>query len=189
MEVKWMTRCLRFCAVACLAVLGLAAAEHHGVVKFGTVPVPGATVTATKGDKKMVAVTDEAGAYIFPDLEDGVWTIQVEMLTFAPVTKDIGVADGAPGAEWQLKLLSMDEIKPILQAAPAPGTAPAGTSTPAAAPGTTPAAAATPQLSTAPAANAAPAKSGRKGLRSDPLPGVGVSALQDQEDRHRGGVR
>jgi uncharacterized GH25 family protein len=58
-------------------VFGLAAAGHHGEVKFGGLPVPGATVTATKGDQRFVAVTDQQGAYSFPDLADGVWTIQV----------------------------------------------------------------------------------------------------------------
>jgi trimeric autotransporter adhesin len=166
MELKAIPRALRFCAVACMAVIGLAASEHHGLVKFGSVPVPGATVTAAKGDKKVVAVTDETGAYSFLDLEDGVWNIQVEMLCFTTATKEIGVAPDAPGAQWELKLQTMDEIKPSLQAAAAPSSAPAATSTPVAAPGTTaPAAGATPQPAASPAASAAPSKSakGKKG--------------------------
>jgi hypothetical protein len=162
MELKAIPSYLRFLAVACLAVCGLAASEHHGTVKFGSVPVPGATVTATKGDKKAVAVTDANGDYSFPDLEDGVWNVQVEMLTFATVSKEIGVAPDAPGAEWELKMLSMDEIKPALQATPTPGTAPTtATSTPAAASGATaPAAGSTPQPA-AQTATAAPSKSGK----------------------------
>ena len=54
-----------------IAVAGLMAAEHHGTVKFGGLPVPGATVTATKGDKKLVTTTDENGRYAFADLSDG----------------------------------------------------------------------------------------------------------------------
>ena len=121
MELKAIPRYLRFCAIACLAVMSLAASEHRGIVKFGNVPVPGATVTATKDDKRVAAVTNDAGVYTFPDLEDGVWKVQVEMLCFSTVTKEIGVAPGAPGAEWELKLMTMDEIKPSLQATPAPG--------------------------------------------------------------------
>ena len=75
-----------------LAVLGLQAAEHHGHVKFGGLPVPGATVTATQGDKKFVAVTDQQGDYSFPDLPDGTWTIQVEMLCFSTVKQDVAKA-------------------------------------------------------------------------------------------------
>jgi hypothetical protein len=169
MELKAIPRYLRFCAVACLAVLGLAASEHHGLVKFGTVPVPGATVTATLDDKKVVAVTDESGAYSFPELADGVWKIQVDMLCFSTVTKDIGIAPNAPGAEWELKLMSMDEIKPSMQAAPAAGAPPTGT----AAPGTAaPAPGATGQPAATQAVAAPPAK-GKKGAAAPAVPQQG----------------
>ena len=112
MQWKAVSRYFRSCTVAWLAVSGLVAAEHHGVVKFGNVPMMGATVTASSHDgKKVAAVTDETGAYSFPDLADGVWQMHVEMLCFAPITKDIGVAPVAPAAEWELTLLSMDELK------------------------------------------------------------------------------
>ena len=56
---------------ACIAVSGLMAAEHHGAVKSGGLPIPGATVTATQSDKKIVTTTDDQGAYEFPELADG----------------------------------------------------------------------------------------------------------------------
>src|SRR3954466_5871335 len=90
----------------CLAVSGLLASEHHGAVKSGGLPIPGATVTATQGDKKLVTTTDEQGAYSFPDLADGVWNIQVGMLGFAKTAEDVGVAANAPSPTWDLKLLS-----------------------------------------------------------------------------------
>jgi len=132
MYLKGIPRYARYCAIACLAVFGLAASEHHGVVKFGSVPVPGATVTAVQGDKKLVAITDDQGVYSFPDLADGVWSIQVEMLCFTTVKKDIGVAPNSPAAEWEMKMLSMDEIKPSTPAAAPPPTATANPSAPAA---------------------------------------------------------
>jgi hypothetical protein len=153
MAVKAISPCFRFGLLACLAVCSLAASEHHGVVKFGSVPVPGATVTATQGDKKAVAVTDSSGAYAFPDLADGVWSIQVEMLCFSKVTKEVGVAPGAPAAEWALQLLPMEEIKASLQTPAAP---PANAAAPAAAQG----AAQTAAPQTAPAK---PAKGGKNG--------------------------
>ena len=52
------------------------ASEHHGIVRFAGLPVPGATVTAAQGDKKLVAVTDPQGIYAFADLADGVWNLQ-----------------------------------------------------------------------------------------------------------------
>jgi hypothetical protein len=121
-----ISTCVRYSTIAWLAAFGLAAAEHHGLVKFGGLPVPGATVTATQSDKKLVAVTDQQGAYSFPDLADGTWTIQVEMLCFSTIRQEVGVAPGAPGPEWELKLLPLDEMKAV---APAPF--PPGSSTPA----------------------------------------------------------
>ena len=113
------TRYLLHFLLACMAVFGLAAAEHHGQVKFGGLPVPGATVTATQGDKKQVAVTDSQGLYSFPDLADGVWNIEVEMLCFESLKKDIGVAAEAPSPEFDLKMLPLDQLKAVAAAAPA----------------------------------------------------------------------
>jgi hypothetical protein len=72
----------RRAVVGLLAALPLLASESAGVVKFGGLPLPGATVTASQGGKKIVAVTDADGKYSFADLADGVWTIEVEMLCF-----------------------------------------------------------------------------------------------------------
>src|ERR1035437_7351846 len=90
---------------ACVAVSGLMAAEHHGVVKSGGLPIPGVTITATQADKKTVTTTDDQGAYSFPELADGTWTIEVEMMGFARIARDVGIASDAPPADWDLKLL------------------------------------------------------------------------------------
>ena len=89
----------------------LSATEYHGVVKFGGLPMPGATVTAMQGDKKVTTVTDGNGAYSFPDLADGAWNISVDMLCFEPMKQDVNVAAGIPAAEFELKMLPLDEIK------------------------------------------------------------------------------
>ena len=101
---------LRYAALAWLAVFGLAAAEHHGQVTFNGLPVPGATVTAIGGDRRFVAVTDQQGAYSFPDLTDGVWTIQVEMLCFTTIKQEVAVAPDAPSPVWELRVLPLEEI-------------------------------------------------------------------------------
>ena len=138
---------------ASIAVTGLLATEHHGIIKSGGLPVPGATVTATMGDKKVVTTSDDDGVYTFPDLADGIWTLNIEMLGFAKLTKEVGVTPEAPSPIWELKLLSADAMKAAVAAALAPPAPAATTATaPAAAP-TTPAA--TP--STAPATTTAPA--------------------------------
>src|SRR5215831_13685535 len=82
------------------------ASEHHGTVKSGGLPVPGATVTATLGDKKLVTTTDENGFYSFRDLADGVWNIEVSMLGFAGVKKEIGILPNGPSGEWDLKTMT-----------------------------------------------------------------------------------
>jgi hypothetical protein len=117
-----------------MAVFGLAAAEHHGQVKFNGVPVPGATVTATQGDKKQIAVTDLQGYYAFPDLAEGVWAMQVEMLCFETLKKDIGVVPDAPSPEWDLKLLPLDQMKAVaaLPLPPAPAAVETAVAKPAA---------------------------------------------------------
>src|SRR5512143_3941774 len=93
-----------------LAVSSLLASEHRGFVKSGGMPIPGATVTATKGDKKVVTTTDDQGGYTFSNLEDGVWNVQVEMLGFHKSALEVGVAPGAPTATWDLKLQSLAEL-------------------------------------------------------------------------------
>jgi hypothetical protein len=102
---------IRLCLYACLALVPLAASEYKGVVKFGGLPLPGATITATQDDKKLAVLSDQQGAYTFPDLADGGWTIQVEMLCFATVKSVVVVAAGAPASEWEMKLLPMAEIQ------------------------------------------------------------------------------
>jgi len=107
---------------AFVAVTGLMAAEHHGIVKSGNLPVPGAIVTAVQGDKKVVTTTDEKGYYTFPELADGVWSVSVEMLGFDKVSRDVGVAEDAPSPQWDLKLMSLEALT-----APPPAAAPAVT--------------------------------------------------------------
>jgi hypothetical protein len=110
-------------AAACMA------AEYHGTVKTGGLPVPGVTVTAIQGDKKVVTTTDERGAFTFADLADGTWTIEAEMLGFATLTQEVGVAYDAPPAELGLKILSEAALLASLepgQAGPPPGAAAAG---------------------------------------------------------------
>jgi hypothetical protein len=120
MHIRRLLGCLYTAWLACSF---LPAAEHQGVVKFGGLPLPGATVTAVQGEKRWVTVTDPQGFYSFPDLADGAWTLRVEMQCFAPAHRE--VATGAnTTAEWELDLLPLDEIR---SAAPAstPATSPA----------------------------------------------------------------
>ena len=120
--VAWGVRWMAALVVFCLSTAVLVAAEHRGLVRFGAVPVPGATVTAVQGGKKFVTITGPLGDYSFPDLEAGIWTVQVEMLCFAPARQDLTVGAGAPAAEWELKLLPLGDMHAETRA-PAPNAA------------------------------------------------------------------
>jgi len=101
-----------------LTAAGLFAAEHHGVVKANGLPVPGATVTVSaEGQKTQVTTTDDNGAYAFADLPDGVWTVTVEMLGFAKLTREVGVANDSPSPTWELKVQSLSDLNAQLAAA------------------------------------------------------------------------
>jgi hypothetical protein len=102
----------------------LEATEHYGQVGFTGLAVPGATVTATQGDKQIVTTTDQNGVYRFADLAEGTWTIKIEMRGFAALSRDVTVVAGAQAAVWELTLMSFEEITkglppPVSQAAPA----------------------------------------------------------------------
>src|ERR1017187_7706778 len=89
-------------AAASLAVCGAMASEYHGKVKTGGLPVPGVTVTAVQGARKVVTTTDERGVFSFAELTDGPWTIETEMLEFAKLTREVGVAHNALAPELSL---------------------------------------------------------------------------------------
>src|SRR5215471_6126569 len=115
----WL-RSVIFVGVGAMVSL-LPAAERHGQVKFGGLPLPGATVTAQQGDKKMTAISDPDGNYSFADLPDGSWSIQVEMLGFAPLKQDVNLSGDAQIPDTELKMLALNEIQAdVVAAAPPP---------------------------------------------------------------------
>ncbi len=114
--------------LCCLAALPLAAAEHHGAVTYGGLPLPGATVTLTQGDKKFTAVSNDAGVYTFPDVPDGTWNLEVVMLCFEPLKQEVAIAPGAPSPVWEMKMLPLDQIKATAPPPAQPTTPPTASS-------------------------------------------------------------
>jgi hypothetical protein len=111
-----------------LLALSALAAEHKGQVQLGGLPVPGVTVTATRGDQSFTAVTDPQGAYVFPDLPEGTWKFHLEMSGFAAIDREVLVAAGAPAAAWDLEMLPIGAMNataanPPAEASPATKTA------------------------------------------------------------------
>jgi hypothetical protein len=113
-------------AILCLTAYSLVSAEHHGQVQFGGLPVPGATVTAAPTNnpdgKKLVVITDERGVYTFPDLADGPWSLEVQMLCFEPGKKDVTVGPNAEPPQFDLKALPIPPAFPSQTPATAPVT-------------------------------------------------------------------
>ena len=100
-----------FCVLVMVGLSGFAhATENHGHVEFNGSPVPGATVTATQGAKKFVAVTTVDGSYSFPDLPDGQWKIEIAMTGFATLDQEITVSDSTPGIQWELKMMPLAQM-------------------------------------------------------------------------------
>jgi hypothetical protein len=98
-------------AVAFVVRVALAAGDQQGQVTFNGLPVPGATVTATQGGKKIVATSNEDGVYRLAGLDAGDWLINVNMLGFAPAVRNITIAENAPPATFELTLLPFEEMK------------------------------------------------------------------------------
>jgi len=112
----------KLCLLLLLAASGAAmASEYHGLVISGGLPVPGATVTVTQGSKKFVAVTDLQGFYSFPSLTDGPATVDIAMTGYAEVKQEVAITPKIAMGQWELKLLSLDQIratlKPVMSAA------------------------------------------------------------------------
>src|SRR5258708_1601471 len=88
------------------------AAQQSGMVRSSDQAIPGATVTATQGDKKIVTTSDESGQYVFKDLPAGAWTLQVDMFGFTAARREVTVDDKPTVLDWTL------ELKPRPQPAP-----------------------------------------------------------------------
>lgn len=165
-------------AISWLSLATLAAAsEYHGQVTFSGLPVPGTTLTATQGTKKVLAVTDPLGLYSFPDLADGTWTIEIQMTGFAPIKQDVTVAPNAAAATFEMKLMTLDQIRVSVKPVKVDPTAVVAASALAPAPAVAPTPARTAVSGkNAPAAKGEPAT--QQANAEPPLPPVDPNAQQ-----------
>lgn len=105
-----MRRCVIALALLLCAERVFTASDLAGQVTVGAVPVPGASVAATQGDRRLLTVTDPAGVFRFTGIADGAWSIRVDMIGFAPATAEVIVPiTGAPPVV-ALKLLTLADI-------------------------------------------------------------------------------
>jgi hypothetical protein len=83
-----------------MAALPFAAASAlTGRVTFSNRGVPGATIVATRGTRMVTTLSADDGSFRVLNLDDGVWTIRIEMRGFVGVVRDVALprpADAAP---------------------------------------------------------------------------------------------
>jgi hypothetical protein len=80
------------------------AAEHTGVVRLHGKGVPGVSVVASSGDRKLATSTDESGIYRL-DLPAGEWQISTELFSFEKQSKTLTQSATASSLVWDLKFL------------------------------------------------------------------------------------
>src|ERR1700685_2123177 len=98
-----------------LALNQLAMAQS-GTVKAQGQPIPGVTVKATLGERALVTVTDEDGAFKFTGMTPGTWTVEADMFGFDHFSKDVPIADAPVTIDLTLQLGARAE--PIKAPAP-----------------------------------------------------------------------
>ena len=110
---------------------GAAQSDLSGRVVFSGLAVPGATVTAIRGENSLSTVSDEEGAFRFGNLDDGSWTLRVEMRGFVTLNQDVTLPSSGPPIVFTLTMRPYEEIaahSPAAgAAAPGSSTAPTGT--------------------------------------------------------------
>lgn len=103
---------------AIISASALSAAQQTGTVRAADQFIPGASVTATQGDQKVVGFTDANGRYSL-NLGLGVWNIQVEMLGFTTVHQQITVGAEPVFHDW---ILEMPRVEGSTSASAVPNT-------------------------------------------------------------------
>src|ERR1700760_710557 len=109
----------RACICLVLAAQTLWAAEYHGRVRYGGVPVPGATVTLTQGLTELTTVTDSQGLYEFTNAAEGSWRISIELRGFAPMRGSVTIGATNDQGEWTLQMLELKDLLSMAQTEPA----------------------------------------------------------------------
>src|SRR2546430_3505778 len=108
-----------YCLLFVLLLSPLSAAQYGGTVRSSELTIPGATISATQGEQKIVTTTDDGGQYVLANLPAGAWTLQVEMFGFKVAQREITVDDKPGKIEWTLELKPLSEPAPGSRAKPA----------------------------------------------------------------------
>ncbi len=90
--------------ISSLVAVASALDAQSGLVTSANQPIPGATVTATQGDSKVVATTDQNGRYALRPLPKGAWTIEVTMFGFEPASEQVTDPESSRRLDFTLTL-------------------------------------------------------------------------------------
>src|SRR5437588_5116877 len=77
---------------------------QSGVVKSEGQPIPGATVKATQGDRILLTLTDENGAFRFDGMGPGAWNVEASMFGFDVAREEVQVASAPTRIDLTLQL-------------------------------------------------------------------------------------
>ena len=111
-----MFKILVLLAVSLPFVFEPSAFAQSGTVKAGSQPVPGATVRATQGERSLVTLTDDNGAFRFDGMTPGGWVIEADMFGFDHLRRDVQVASTPTALDLTLQL----SARAVVPAAPTP---------------------------------------------------------------------
>ena len=98
---------------------------QSGTVKAGNQPIPGVTVRATQGERSLVTLTDDNGAFHFDGMTPGAWTIEADMFGFDHSRREVQVAATPTNLDLTLQL-SARAVAPAQAPAPAQAARPSG---------------------------------------------------------------
>ena len=115
-----------FVAAVLITMAPLAARDAAlGQVMFGGRPVPGASVVASKGERRVTLASDADGAVSLDGLDAGEWAIAIDMPGFRRLDTTLVMPIGETPPVWTLELVSAEELMRAHAAPPPPRAAPA----------------------------------------------------------------
>ena len=77
---------------------------QSGTIKAGGQPIPGATVRATQGERSLVTLTDDNGAFRFDGMTPGAWVVEADMFGFDHLRRDVQIAAAPTSLDLTLQL-------------------------------------------------------------------------------------
>ncbi len=83
---------------------------QSGVVKAEGLPIPGATIKATQGERVLLTVTDESGAFHIDKMSAGTWIVEADMFGFDHLRKEVQI--GPTPAKIDLTMQLRDRTRP-----------------------------------------------------------------------------